>query len=45
MSVYRIVGHLESKEFSQDEDLSVSVLTYFRQMMEKPQEMKGKVTE
>ncbi len=34
---------MESKQFSQDEELSVSVLKYFRQMMEKPEELRDQV--
>ena len=39
----RIVAHMESKEFSLDEELSVNVFSYFRQMMGKPPEFMDKV--
>ena len=39
----RIVEHMESKEFSLDEELSVNVFSYFRQMMSKPPEFRDKV--
>ena len=39
VAVYRIVCHMKTKEFREDEDLCIGMLVYFRMMMEEPPDL------